>query len=154
MPAMLKDWRTTEGDDPMNGKRVVAVLAAFLATCAVAQASGAGFTLVGLGKPDESGDVPRYRLKGTVGQPLTLTAQGVVMPRGAAAQPGEPEAATWLFDDSAFELKAPETKGTDATKASVVLIPLKAGEHRVRFVGVILGYQKKIDVIIEVAPRK
>ena len=107
-----------------------------------------------IGKPDESGDISRYRLKGEVGKPLTLVAQGLVMPRGAAAQPGEPEAATWLFDDAVFDLKAPEQKGTDATKASVVLSPLKAGEHRVRFVGVILGYQKKIDVIVVVAPQK
>jgi hypothetical protein len=128
-----------------------------LAAAAPALASGASFVLSAegakLGAP-EDGDIPKYTLKVAAGQTVTLTAQGMVMPRGGAAAPGEPDAAAWLFDDAAFQLQPLEKEKADKTKASVVLKALKPGTTKVRFVGNILGYEKKYDVLVEVAAEK
>lgn len=142
-----------------KGLRGLVVTVALLATAGVAHASGAGFTLsaagADLGKPDdESAEVPKYRVKLGVGQTVTLTAQGVVMPRGAAAQPGEPDAAAWLFDDAAFQLTPHDKAKADRTKTVVALKALKAGQTRVRFVGNILGREQKYDILIEVVEAK
>ena len=42
------------------------------------------------------------------------------MPRGAAAQPAEADAAAWLFDDAAFQLVPHEKKNADKTKTFCV----------------------------------
>jgi hypothetical protein len=128
-------------------------------TTGVAYASGAGFTLsatgVELGKPDdENAEIPRYRAKVQLGQTMTLAAQGLVMPRGAAAQPGEPDAAAWLFDDEAFQLTPHDKAKADKTKAVVALKAMKVGQTRVRFVGNILGREQKIDILIDVVEAK
>ena len=133
-----------------------AVLA--LAAGGSAHASGAGFTITAegkdLGKADETGEIPVYRIKLEVGQTVTFVSQGVAMPRGAAAQPAEADAAAWLFDDAAFQLVPHEKKNADKTKTAVALKALKAGRTRVRFVGNVLGYDRKYDVIVEVLEAK
>lgn len=132
----------------------VLMLFAVLATCGLARGSGAGFTVsaigVDLGKPDESAEILRYKVKLEAGQTVTLVAQGVVLPRGAAAMPGEPDAAAWLFDDAAFQLLPHDKTKFDKTKAVVALKGLKTGQTRVRFVGNILGREQKYDVLVEI----
>lgn len=153
---------STKGSDNMTQlKRFwgVFAVATMLTTAGLVHASGAGFaiTAVGatLGKADDEGaEIPKYTLKTQVGQTVTFIAQGQVIPRGAAAQPGEPEAAAWLFDDAAFQLTPAEKSKEDKTKAVVALKALKPGKTRVRFVGNILGYEKKFDVMVEVAEAK
>ena len=133
-----------------------AVLA--LAAGGVAHASGAGFTITAegkdLGEADETGEIPAYRLRLEVGRTVTLVSQGVVTPRGGAAQPAEVDAAAWLFDDAAFQLVPHGKKTADRTKTPVALKALKAGRTRVRFVGNVLGYDRKYDVIVEIVEAK
>jgi hypothetical protein len=138
-----------------HSKRCLLSVAAVLVACGVAQASGAGFKLsavgVDLGKPDdENAEIPKYKVKARVGQTVTLVAEGVVMPRGGAAAPGDIDAGAWLFDDEAFKLVPPEKVKSDKTRAVVALSALKPGTSRVRFVGDILGRYHKFDVMIEV----
>jgi len=122
------------------------------ASCA--QASSAGFKItaegVELGQPVENDDVPRYHVKLKAGQTATFIAQGIVSPRGGKDQASEPDAAAWLFDDAALQLVPHEKKKYDKTKFVVTLKGLKPGESRVRFVGNILGYERKFDVMVEV----
>ncbi|MCE9561493.1 MAG: hypothetical protein K8U57_05510 [Planctomycetes bacterium] len=142
-----------------NLKRFSGVLAAVLMTAGIAHASGAGFTLSAVGATlgkveDENAEIPKYRVKLEVGQTLTLAAQGQVIPRGQPAQPGEPDAAAWLFDDTAFTLEPLEKGKADKTKSVIALKAAKAGQTRVRFVGNILGYERKFDVMVEVVAAK
>lgn len=135
-------------------RTLLALAAALLPS--VALASGAGFTIAAdrnLGKPTED-EIPAYTLKLDVGQTVSLSSQGVVLPRGGAAQPSEADAAAWLFDDAVLQLVPPEKKNTDKTKTTISLKGLKAGKTRVRFVGNILGYEKKYDVLVEVVEAK
>lgn len=139
-------------------KRYILAVAAVLAACAAVQASGAGFKLsaVGteLGKPaDENAEIPKYKLKVKKGETVTLVAEGVVLPRGGAAAPGDIDAGAWLFDDEAFKLVPPEKAKSDKTKAVVALTALKPGTSRVRFVGDILGRYHKFDVMVEVVEK-
>src|SRR5262245_14376995 len=138
--------------------RGLLALALVLAAATVVHASGAGFTLsaegTDLGKPDESGEVPRYRAKLEVGRTVTLVAQGVLVPRGGPAEPGEPDAAAWLFDDAALQIVPHDKKKYDKTKVAVALKALKAGQTRVRFVGNILGREQKYDVLLDVVEAK
>lgn len=130
-----------------------------LATTSIVHASGASFVITAaadgpaLGKPDD-GEIPKYPLKLEIGQTVVLTAQGMVMPRGAAASPGEADAAAWLFDDAAFTLAPLDKAKADKTKTTVALKALKEGKTRVRFVGNILGYERKYDVMVEVVAAK
>lgn len=130
-----------------------------LATASIVHASGASFVLStgdgtpGLGKPTDE-EIPKYSLKLAVGDTVVLTAQGMVMPRGAAASPGEADAAAWLFDDAAFSLAPLDKAKADKTKTTVALKALKEGKTRVRFVGNILGYERKYDVMVEVVAAK
>ena len=138
--------------------RYVIAFATVLAALGAAQASGAGFKLsaVGadLGKPDdENAEIPTYKVKLKVGQTVTLVAEGVVVPRGGAAGPGDIDAGAWLFDDAAFKLVPPEKVKSDKTKMVVALTALKPGTHRVRFVGDILGRYHKYDVLVEVVEK-
>ncbi|VTU02816.1 unnamed protein product [Gemmataceae bacterium] len=132
-------------------------VAVVLAAAGVAHASGATFAITAegakLGAP-EDGDIPKYTLKVDVGQTVTLAAQGMVLPRGGNPAPAEPDAAAWLFDDAAFQLQPLEKEKADKTKAVVVLKALKPGTTKVRFVGNILGYERKYDVVVEVAAEK
>ncbi len=138
--------------------RCLFAVALLIATAALVQASGAGFTISAtgatLGKADESTEIPRYIVKLEVGHTLTLSAQGIVMPRGAPAQPGEPDAAAWLFDDAAFQLEPLDKAKADKTKSVIVLKALKVGQTRVRFVGNILGREQKHDVMVEIVEAK
>jgi hypothetical protein len=139
-------------------QRFLLVTAALLAGGGVAGASGAAFKISGvgadLGRPDDEGaEVPKFRAKLKVGQTVTLVAEGVVLPRGGAAAPGEIDAGAWLFDDEAFKLVPPEKARPDKTRAVVALAALRPGTTRVRFVGEILGRYRKYDVIVEVAAK-
>ncbi len=138
--------------------RFALTAAVVLSACGIAHASGAGFTITAegkdLGKSDETGEIPVYRLKLEVGQTVTLVSQGVVTPRGATAQPSEADAAAWLFDDAALQLVRHDKMKADKTKTVVALKALKAGQTRVRFVGNILGYDRKYDVVVEIVEAK
>ena len=135
--------------------RFLIAATALLAGCSFAAASGAAFKItapgVELGKPEDSdAEIPKYRVKLKVGETVTLVAEGIVMPRGGGASPGDIDAGAWLFDDEAFKLVPAEKAKADKTKTVVALTALKAGTTRVRFVGDILGRYHKYDVLIEV----
>lgn len=136
----------------------LAILAAF-AGVGTALASGATFAVTGqgvaLGEPMEDGDgLILIKAKAEPGKPFTLVAQGVVLPRGGKAQPGEPDAGTWTFDEKHFKKLPPDGKAADKTKVVIRLEPAAAGTSRVRFAGKILGYERTFEVLIEVAERK
>jgi hypothetical protein len=139
--------------------RVLFAVGLVLATAGVVHASGASFVISAeaggpaLGKPTD-GEIPQYSLKMEVGQTVVLTAQGMVMPRGAAPSPGEADAAAWLFDDALFQLAPLDKAKADKTKTTVALKALKEGKTRVRFVGNILGYERKYDVMVEIIAAK
>src|SRR5688572_17018677 len=112
-----------------------------LAASSAALASGAGFLVSGkgidLGKPEEAvekgEEVHRYKARAEVGKPFTLTAQGVVYPRGAVkGQPSEPDSGAWAFDGKAFKKSVAGGKAGE-TEVAVTLTPLAAGISRVRF---------------------
>jgi hypothetical protein len=134
-----------------------------LAAAGTVWASAAGFAIRGLdvelGKaeePMENGKPlpPRFHVKVEKGRAFTLCAQGMVYPRGAKEQPGEPECGAWLFDDAAFKLMAHDKKQADNTKVLIRLQPTAVGRTRVRFVGEILGYAHTFDVMVEVVPER
>ncbi len=93
-----------------------------------------------------------YNLQMQVGQTVTFVSQGIVMPRGKSSQPSEPDAGAWLFDDTAFQLLPHDKNQFDKTQITVTLKALDnvLGQKRVRFVGSILGYDRKYDVLVEV----
>lgn len=132
-----------------------------LAVTATVYASGATFAVTGQGvklsegKETEEGgkEVIRIETRAEIGRAFTLTAQGMVMPRGGNAQPGEPEEGTWTIDEKHFKRVA-VPKDADKTKISVRLEPTVAGASHVRFVGKILGYERNIDVVVEVTAKK
>jgi hypothetical protein len=127
-----------------------------ITTCSVVQSSGAGFKIsaVGqsLGEADEAGEISVYHLQMQVGQTVTFVSQGIVMPRGQPSQPSEPEAGEWLFDDTIFQLLPYDKNQFDKTQIPVALKALRnvIGQTRVRFVGKILGYDRKYDVLVQV----
>src|SRR5258707_808819 len=111
-------------------KHSLLALAVMLAACGVAQGSGAGFKIsavgIELGKPDdENAEIPKYKVKAKVGQTVTLVAEGIVLPRGGAASPGDIDAGAWLFDDETFKLAPTEKPKADKTKVAVTLMALK-----------------------------
>lgn len=139
--------------------RRVLALVALLAFGSVVLASSAGFLIsakgIDLGKGEEvvekEKDVVRYKVKAEVGKPFTLTAQGVVYPRGVVVgQPSAPESGAWEFDATAFKKSAPVGK-PDETQVSVTLTPQAAGSSRIRFTGKILGYERTYDLLVETA---
>lgn len=117
-------------------------------------ASSANFTLTAHGAKlvaaDASADIPQFTATLEAGQTATFVAQGVVLPRGGKPQPAEPDAAAWLFDDSVFHLVPTDKEKLDKTRSAVTLKALKPGTSRVRFIGNILGYERKIDIAITV----
>jgi hypothetical protein len=138
--------------------RATLALVAVLAFAGILHASGAGFNLsaigLDLGKADETGEVIRYKVKLEVGKTATLVAQGIVMPRGAPASPGEAEKAVWQFDEAAFQVVPHDKDKFDKTKTVVALKALKAGATRVRFAGTILGREQKYEIAVEIVEGK
>lgn len=143
---------------------VVYLLAAVLVLAggSAVWASGASFVLSGkgidLGKAEEvvENDKPlvRHHAKIEAGKPFTLTAQGMVFPRGAAkGSPSEPESGAWSFDEKRFEKATPEKKA-DKSEVVIALKPTATGKSRVRFTGKILGYERTFEVVIEVTAKK
>lgn len=141
---------------------VFTFLALLLFVPAVA-ASGATFEIRGqgivLGEPKEVHEdgkplPPRFHARAEVGKPFTLTAQGMVLPRGGKPSPGEPEAGSWSVDEKHLK-RLPMDKKGDKTIVGVRLEPTAPGLARVRFTGRILGYDHTFDVLVEVVgPRK
>lgn len=131
---------------------------AVLVGVGVALASGATFDITGQGvrlsAAKEDGDLIRLKARAELGKPFTLVAQGMVLPRGGKPQPGEPDAGTWAFDEKHFKKLSPDGKAADKTKVAIRLEPTAAGTSRVRFVGKILGYERKFEVEVEVVGRK
>jgi len=116
--------------------------------------TGQGITLGEAKEVAEDGkEIQRYHAKAAVGKPFTLTAQGIILPRGGKAEPGEPEAGAWSFDDKSFKTLAPEAKA-DKTKIVIRLDPTAPGTTRVRFAGKILGYDRNVEIMIDVAEKK
>ena len=146
-----------------HGRTALALLALLTGAVPVWASSG-NFVLSGegitLGEPREVHEngkpqPPRYHAKVELGQPFTLTAQGIVYPRGGKEQPAEPERGAWQFDDAAFKVLPHDQPKADKTRVTVRLQPTAVGTTRVRFVGQILGYERTFDVFVEVvAPKK
>ena len=141
---------------------VLAILAVF-AGGTNAWASGATFAITGQGitlgaaeevQEDGKPQPPRFQARAEVGKPFTLTAQGMVLPRGAKAQPGEPDAGAWTFDEKRFKRLSPDGPPADKTKVLLRLEPTAVGTSRIRFAGKILGYERTFDVLVEAVDRK
>lgn len=134
--------------------RILLAIAVAASVCGSALASGARFDISAadqkLSPPVQDSEIPVYHVKLTVGQEVTLVAQGVAIPRGQTGKPFAASAAAWLFDDEAFQIMPHNKKLFDWTQTAVTLKGLKAGKTRVRFVGNILGYNQKYDVMVEV----
>jgi hypothetical protein len=122
-------------------------------------ASGATFAITGQGivlgaeKEGEDG-VSRIRTTAVVGKAFTLVAQGLALPRGGKPQPTEPEAGAWKFDAKHFKQLEPVGKPGDKTQVAIRLEPLVAGPARIRFTGKVLGYERQVEVQVEVTARK
>lgn len=142
-----------------RGAAALAIL--LLAGATAAWASGATFAVSGQGialgegkEIEENGkEVVRFHGKATVGTPFTLTAQGMVLPRGGKAQPGEPDAGAWSAAGKQFKT-LPPAGPADKTKIAIRLEPIAAGTARARFEGKILGYERTYEVVIDVAEKK
>ena len=125
-------------------------------SCTVVQSSSAAFSISAIGQQldavDESGEIPVYNFEMQVGQEVTFVSQGMVMPRGRPAQPSKPDAGAWLFDDTVFELRPHNGNQFDNTQIPITLKALvtASGRTHVRFVGKILGYDRKYDVLVAV----
>ena len=142
-------------------RRAAFAVILLLAVATAAWASGATFAITGQGislgegkEVVEGGkELQRYQAKATVGIPFTLTAQGIVLPRGGKAEPAAPEAGAWTIDEKQFKKLKPEG-AADKTKVVLRLDPTVAGTTRVRFAGKILGYDRVFEIVIDVAEKK
>src|SRR4051794_10085012 len=103
-----------------------------LAGATVAWASGATFAITGQGITlgeakeivvDGKPQPPQFSAKAEVGEPFTLTAQGMVLPRGGKAEPSEPEKGAWTFDAKHFKQLPPEANKADKTTVVLRLEP-------------------------------
>ncbi len=147
----------------MFRNKVALTVLVVLAGVSAARGSSASFVISGtgvdLGKAEEVIEKgvpqpPRFRVKVEVGKPFTLTARGMVHPRGVAkGQPSAPDAGAWSFAEKDFKKLVPEKKA-DKTEIAVILRPTAVGRSRVRFTGKILGYERTFDVLVEVVARK
>lgn len=140
-----------------------AALLVVLGCVGLAGASSAGFVLRGqgveLGKAEEAYEngqpqPPRYHIKVEKGKPFTLVAQGMVYARGSAGQPGEPDKGVWRFDSEDFTVVEKGGKGFDRTMVAVQLRPEVIGRTRIRFVGKILGYDHRFDILVDIITPK
>lgn len=144
-----------------TGKRAAFAVILLLTSVTAAWASGATFAITGQGIALGEGkdvleggkELHRFRAKATLGMPFTLTAQGMILPRGGKAEPGEPEAGAWSFDAKQFK-KLTHKATKDKTKVVIRLEPTAAGTARVRFAGKILGYDRSFEILIDVAEKK
>jgi len=146
---------------PGSTTRTALAIVFLLASVTAAWASGATFAITGVGislsegKDVEEGgkELQRFLGKAIVGKPLTLVAQGMILPRGGVPVAGEPEAGVWSFDEKQLK-KLALAAAADKTKIVIRLEPLVAGPARVRFAGKILGYERAFEVSIDVAEAK
>jgi len=95
-----------------TGRQLSLAVLMLLASPSTAWASGATFAIQGegitLGKAKETHQdgkplPPQFSARAELGKPFTLTAQGMVLPRGGKAQPGEPDSGAWSFDKKSFK---------------------------------------------------
>lgn len=139
--------------------RSVLALLVVLATGSSALASGATFLITGQGIVlSEGKDLPddgkQFHARVEMGKPFTLTAQGMVLPRGGKPEPSAPEEGAWTFEDKCVKRLTLDKKDVDKTKVVIRLEATAIGTARVRFAGKILGYQRTFDVIVEVVAPK
>ncbi|MEI7686323.1 MAG: hypothetical protein WCL32_14985 [Planctomycetota bacterium] len=135
----------------------IAMLFALSAAAPSAWASSATFAIraegiklvEGEGTAENGKDVLVFRATAPAGKAFTLTAQGIVLPRGGKPTPGEPEAGQWTFDEKLVKKLALEKKD-DKTTISIRVEPTTAGVTRFRFIGTILGYERTIHVLVDV----
>ncbi len=101
-------------------------------------------------KAPDQGEVAKFILKVKVGQPFALVAEGMVQGRGASkASKFEPEGGTWIFDDEFFNFDFPIVN-PEKTSYAITLKASKPGTQRIRFSGMVLGYQRRADFMVEV----
>lgn len=138
-------------------RRAALAIGVLLAGVTAVWASGATFVIMGTGitlketKTVEEGgkEVQRFEAKAGKGKAFTLSAQGIVLPRGGKEQPGEPDSGAWTFDEKRFKKLAAEG-AADKTKITLRLEPTMAGPARVQFNGKILGYKRTFEIMIDV----
>jgi len=142
-------------------RRAAFAVVVLLVGATIAWASGATFAITAVGIPlgegkdvEEGGkELQRYLAKATVGKAFTLTAQGMILPRGGKPEPGEPDSGAWSFDEKQFKKLATEGPA-DKTKVVLRLEPTAAGKAAVRFKGKILGYERSFEILIDVAAKE
>ena len=118
-------------------------------------ASGAGFKMFGdnVERSEENG---AYTANITVGQSFEIIAKGWAYPRlrdpeAAKGSPMKAEAGTWMFDDKMFKLLKTQS---DETQYKISLKATKLGQYRIRFVGVVLGYNKACEILVNISRSK
>lgn len=118
-------------------------------------ASGAGFKMFGdnIERSEENG---AYTANITVGQSFEIIAKGWAYPksRDPKATKGSPmqaEAGTWMFDDKMLKLLNTQS---DDTQYKISLKATKPGQYKIRFVGVVLGYNKACEILVNISRSK
>ena len=118
-------------------------------------ASGAGFKILGthIERPKENG---AYTVNIAVGQSLEIIAKGWAYPRSrdpevAKGMPMKAAAGTWMFDDKRFKLLKTLS---DETQHKLVLKATTPGQYKIRFVGVVLGYNKTCEIMVNISKPK
>lgn len=118
-------------------------------------ASGAGFKIF-----DANIELPKenraYTANITVGQSLEIISKGWAYPRSpdpevAKGAPTKADAGTWMFDDKIFKLLKTQS---DETQHKLVLEATTPGQYKIRFVGVVLGYNKVCEIVVNVSKPK
>jgi hypothetical protein len=118
-------------------------------------ASGAGFKIFSadIELPKENG---AYTANIAVGQSLEIIAKGWAYPRSrdpevAKGTPTKADAGTWMFDDKMFKLMKTQS---DETQYEIVLKATTPGQYKIRFVGVVLGYNEVCEILVHVSKPK
>ena len=118
-------------------------------------ASGAGFKMFGdnIERSEVNG---AYTANITVGQSFEIIAKGWAYPksRDPEATKGNPmkaEAGTWMFDDKMLKLLNTQS---DDTQYKISLKATKPGQYKIRFVGVVLGYNKACEILVNISRSK
>ena len=119
-------------------------------------ASGAGFKIFGAHIERPKIVNKAYTANITVGQSLEIIAKGWAYPRlrdpeAAKGSPMKAEAGTWMFDDKMFKLLKTQS---DETQYKISLKATKLGQYRIRFVGVVLGYNKACEILVNISRSK
>ena len=97
-----------------------------------------------------------YTANITVGQSLEVIAKGWAYPRSrnpevAKGKPMKATAGTWMFDDQTLKLLKTQS---DETQHKLVLKATTPGQYKIRFVGVVLGYNKTCEILVTISKPK